>query len=72
VSRAELLASLSLAVDLGLGQPMEHVLRQTVIGMRLAERAGMDESTREAVYYVSLIAGRVHGGLRRTGPPVRR
>ena len=56
VPRAELLASLSLAVDLGLGQPMEHVLRQTVIGMRLAERAGMDEATLEAVYYVSLIA----------------
>lgn len=56
VSRAELLASLSLAVDLGLGQPMEHVLRQTVIGMRLADRAGMDEETRAAVYYVSLVA----------------
>lgn len=56
VSRAELLASLSLAVDLGLGQPMEHVLRQTVIATRLAERAGLDAETREAVYYVSLLA----------------
>lgn len=56
VSRAEMLASLSLAVDLGLGQPMEHVLRQTVIAMRLAERAGVDVETREAVYYVSLLA----------------
>src|SRR5687767_13586595 len=56
VSRAELLASLSLAVDLGLGQPMEHVLRQTVIATRLADHAGLDTETREAVYYVSLLA----------------
>lgn len=56
VSRAELLASLSLAVDLGLGQPMEHVLRQTVIATRLAEHAGLDAETSEAVYYVSLLA----------------
>ena len=56
VSRAELLASLSLAVDLGLGQPMEHVLRQTIIALSLAEHAGLDAETREAVYYVSLVA----------------
>jgi hypothetical protein len=31
VRLAELIASLSLATDLGLGQPQEHVLRQTVI-----------------------------------------
>lgn len=53
---AELVASLSLAVDLGLGQPMEHVLRQTVIALRLADRAGLGDEQREAAYYVSLLA----------------
>lgn len=56
VSRAELLASLSLTIDLGLGQPMEHVLRQTVIAMRLADLAGYDTATRNATYYASLLA----------------
>ena len=35
---AELVAALSLGVDLGFGQPMEHVLRQCLIALRLAER----------------------------------
>lgn len=34
---AELIAALSLATDLGLGQPMEHVLRSCLISMRLGE-----------------------------------
>lgn len=56
VSRAELIASLSLAVDLGLGLPMEHVLRQTVIATRLAAAAGFEPDAGEAVYYASLLA----------------
>ena len=35
VSLAELVATLSLAADLGMGRPVERVLRQTVIAMRL-------------------------------------
>ena len=38
VRLAELVAALSLGVDLGFGQPMEHVLRQCLIALRLAER----------------------------------
>ncbi|MEU4646785.1 HD domain-containing phosphohydrolase [Nocardia fluminea] len=53
---AELVASLSLATDLGLGQPQEHVLRQTVLAVRLAEAAGLPEADRAAAYYVSLLA----------------
>ena len=34
---AELLGVLSLATDLGMGLPMEHVLRQCLISMRLAQ-----------------------------------
>jgi HD-GYP domain-containing protein (c-di-GMP phosphodiesterase class II) len=52
---AELVAALSLGVDLGFAQPMEHVLRQTLIALRLAERAGLDEQTRADVYYTALL-----------------
>lgn len=44
-----LVAVVSLGVDLGFGQPMEHVLRQCVIALRLAERIGLDEGQRSVV-----------------------
>src|SRR5258706_539205 len=56
VRLAELLAVLSLAADLGMGQPMEHVLRECLISLRLAERLGLDAADREVVYYSALIA----------------
>lgn len=56
VRLAELVGGLSLVVDLGLGQPVEHVLRQTLIAMRLAEALGSPEEERAAVYYVALLA----------------
>jgi hypothetical protein len=34
VRLADLVAALSLGVDLGFGQPMEHVLRQCLIALR--------------------------------------
>ena len=52
---AELVAALSLGIDLGFGQPMEHVLRQCLIALRLAERVGLDEQTRAVVYYTALL-----------------
>jgi HD-GYP domain-containing protein (c-di-GMP phosphodiesterase class II) len=52
---AELVAALSLGVDLGFGQPMEHVLRQCLIALRLAGRAGLGEQERMAVYYTALL-----------------
>jgi len=52
---AELVAALSYAADLGLGQPMEHCLRQTVIALRLADLAGADASDREATYYLGML-----------------
>jgi hypothetical protein len=52
---AELVAALSLGVDLGFGQPMEHVLRQCLIALRLAERIGLDEEQRADVYYAALL-----------------
>jgi HD-GYP domain-containing protein (c-di-GMP phosphodiesterase class II) len=56
VNLAEMIASLSLATDLGLGLPEEHVLRQTVIGSRLAALAGLDLDEQAAIFYVSLLA----------------
>jgi HD-GYP domain-containing protein (c-di-GMP phosphodiesterase class II) len=55
VRLAELVAALSLGVDLGFGQPMEHVLRQCLIALRLAERIGLDEQARAVVYYTALV-----------------
>ena len=52
---AELVAALSLGVDLGFDQPMEHVLRQTVITLRLADRLGLPAEQRSALYYSSLL-----------------
>jgi HD-GYP domain-containing protein (c-di-GMP phosphodiesterase class II) len=48
-------AALSLGIDLGFGQPMEHVLRQCLIALRVADRAGLDEQGRAAVYYTALL-----------------
>jgi HD-GYP domain-containing protein (c-di-GMP phosphodiesterase class II) len=55
VRLAELVAALSLGIDLGFGQPMEHVLRQCLIALRLAEGLGLDEERRAVVYYTALL-----------------
>ncbi|HUS21322.1 MAG TPA: HD domain-containing phosphohydrolase [Aeromicrobium sp.] len=55
VGLAELIAALSLGIDLGFGQPMEHVVRQCLIAVRLAERMGLDENVRSVVYYTALL-----------------
>ena len=52
---AELVAALSLGIDLGFGQPMEHVLRQCLIALRLAEQLELDDQERAAVYYTALL-----------------
>ena len=48
-------AALSLGIDLGFGQPMEHVLRQCLIALRLADALGLDEEERAVVYYTALL-----------------
>src|SRR5436189_4609312 len=55
VRLAELVAALSLGIDLGFAQPMEHVLRQCLIALRLAEPLELDEQTRATVYYTALL-----------------
>ncbi len=54
-TRAELLAALSVAVDLGLGQPAEHMLRSALIGTRISDRLGLSPAQRGCVYYSTLI-----------------
>ena len=55
VRLAELLAALSLGIDLGFGQPMEHILRQCRIALRIAELVGLDEGIRSSIYYSALL-----------------
>src|SRR5262249_4968568 len=55
VRLAELVAALSLGIDLGFGQPMEHVLRQCLIALHLAEHVGLDDDERSVVYYTALL-----------------
>ena len=54
--RAEVVAALSLALDLGLGQPMEHMLRAAMIATRLADRIGLDATERGVVFYAELVS----------------
>jgi hypothetical protein len=39
-----------------MGQAMEHVMRQSLIALRLSERLGLDEPERGVVYYAGLLA----------------
>ncbi len=55
VRLAELLAALSLGIDLGFAQPMEHVLRQCRIALRLADLVELDQSDRQATYCAALL-----------------
>jgi HD-GYP domain-containing protein (c-di-GMP phosphodiesterase class II) len=56
VRLSELVAALSFSSDLGLGQPMEHVLRSCLIALRLADRLGLDERQHGEAYWVTLLA----------------
>ena len=50
------MALLSLGTDLGLGQPMEHMIRATLLALRLAGRLGFDDQERGTLYYSGLLA----------------
>ena len=56
VRRVEVLAALSLAIDLGLGQPMDHMLRSAMIATSLARRLGLYEERQAVAYYATLLA----------------
>ena len=54
VRLAEVAASIALAADLALGQPLEHVLRSCAIATRFAEHLGVSNDDRTATYWFSL------------------
>ena len=55
VQLAEIVAAIALAADLGLGQPLEHMLRSCLISTRFADRVGATAEERDAAYWVSLL-----------------
>lgn len=52
---ADIVATLCLATDLGMGFPLEHGLHSTVVAMRIAERLGVDQETAVQTYYGCLL-----------------
>src|SRR5229473_7051348 len=55
VRLAELMAALSIATDLGMGQPLETALCTCVVAMRLGEALNLDEHTLRDVYSQALL-----------------
>jgi len=55
VRAAELVGALSLASDLGTGQPLEHALRTAVLAVRLGELADASTDELADTYYVALL-----------------
>src|SRR2546427_10995063 len=43
-------------MDLGLGQPMEHVLRSWLIAVRLGDHVGLEPAQRGSLYYMATLA----------------
>lgn len=55
IRAAELVAALSVATDLGTGQPLEHAIRTAVLAVRLGELAGASAEDLADTYYVALL-----------------
>jgi HD-GYP domain-containing protein (c-di-GMP phosphodiesterase class II) len=55
IRTAELVGVLSVATDLGTGQPLEHALRTAVLSVRLGELAGASAEDLSDTYYVALL-----------------
>lgn len=52
---AEFIAAISLATDLGMGQPLEQGLRTCLVALELADATGASPETRAEVYYTALL-----------------
>lgn len=55
IRAAEIVGALSLATDLGTGQPLEHALRTAVLAVGLGELAGAAPHELRDTYYVALL-----------------
>jgi HD-GYP domain-containing protein (c-di-GMP phosphodiesterase class II)/DNA-binding CsgD family transcriptional regulator len=52
---AELIAALSLATDLGMGQPLEQTIDTCLVAVKAGRSLGLAESTLSDVYYLALL-----------------
>jgi hypothetical protein len=52
---AELVSALSLATDLGMGQPLEQALRTCLISLGVGRHLGLSDEELSEVYYVALL-----------------
>jgi hypothetical protein len=52
---AELMAALSFATDLGMGQPLEFAINSCIVAVRLGDQLGLSESELRDVYYQALL-----------------
>src|SRR4029077_16470540 len=52
---AEVMAALSIATDLGMGQPLEFALSSCVLAVRIGDELGLGESDLRDVYYEALL-----------------
>jgi HD-GYP domain-containing protein (c-di-GMP phosphodiesterase class II) len=55
VRLAELMAALSIATDLGMGQPLETALSSCVVSIRLGEALNVDGDTMRDIYFQALL-----------------
>src|SRR5947209_5583269 len=55
VRAAEMIGAMSIATDLGTGQPLEHALRTAILAVRLGEFAELAPSELLDAYYISLL-----------------
>ncbi len=55
IRAAEVVGALSLATDLGTGQPLEHAMRTAVLAVRLGELAGATAQELVDAYYIALL-----------------
>src|SRR5581483_9820201 len=55
VRAAEVIGAMSMATDLGTGQPLEHALRTAILAVRLGELAELSPSELVDAYYISLL-----------------
>ncbi|MFN8474779.1 MAG: HD domain-containing phosphohydrolase [Anaerolineae bacterium] len=55
VRLAELMAALSMATDLGMGQPMEYAMMSCIVAVRLAEATGLSDDDMRDAYYEALL-----------------
>src|SRR5436305_4797687 len=55
VRAAEMIGAMSIATDLGTGQPLEHALRTAILAVRLGELAELSPPDLVDAYYISLL-----------------